>query len=523
LNLFLPHAQSALNQQIIPRCFTRRTDLSAVDRLTIASEALLSNSYGVISHLAEKYAISRTFVYQLAERLEQVVEVIFGDRHEQKAQAQAARREQAIRLILSLRMEGRASIGGVACVAKRLMDKFNSVGFASETLTYIGEKLPCVIEHSGQVLHIILAIDELFSKKQPILISVDPCSSAILSIQVLDSRLGTDWAAHLNALKAQGIQVAYVVSDEGSGILSGCEQALPDTKRQSDTFHAIALKLGLFVERLERAAFTAMEYEYKIEATLASAKSERVSQNRQAKYTMACHHTQQKIQRYEEFIYTYRCLINELKLFDADGNLRSDTQAIAGVEACLSLLESLQMDKVNAVVKQIRNTIPTLFHHFEVAKSVVANFAKLKLNTKAIKLYCAAWQWNKSERCAKTTPRRHHAHDMEQLCLEMAEGLHQHDFENENNPRALLGQTIYRQLDTIIQSSAMVECINSILRPYLNCSKNHITQAFLNLFMFYHNHRRYVDGVRKGKTPMELLTGTIQSEDWIDLLLTKVA
>ena len=64
----------------------------------------------------------------------------------------------------------------------------------------------------------------------------------------------------------------------------------------------------------------------------------------------------------------------------------------------------------------------------------------------------------------------------------------------------------------------MVECINSIIRPYLNTTKNHVTQGLLNLIMFYHNHRRYRDGKRKGKTPMELLTGQEQDKDWIELV-----
>jgi len=41
----------------------------------------------------------------------------------------------------------------------------------------------------------------------------------------------------------------------------------------------------------------------------------------------------------------------------------------------------------------------------------------------------------------------------------------------------------------------------------------------LNLIMHYHNHRRYRDGVRKGKTPMEILTGKEQAKDWIAILL----
>jgi len=76
--------------------------------------------------------------------------------------------------------------------------------------------------------------------------------------------------------------------------------------------------------------------------------------------------------------------------------------------------------------------------------------------------------------------------------------------------------------NNIIQSSSMVENINSILRPYLNNSKNQINQNFLNLFMFYHNHREYSAGKRKGKTPMELLTKTDQKEDWIELLFQTI-
>ena len=63
-----------------------------------------------------------------------------------------------------------------------------------------------------------------------------------------------------------------------------------------------------------------------------------------------------------------------------------------------------------------------------------------------------------------------------------------------------------------------MECINSIIRPYLNTTKNHVTQELFNLIMHYHNHRRYGDGVRKGKTPMEILTGKQQAKDWISIL-----
>ena len=40
----------------------------------------------------------------------------------------------------------------------------------------------------------------------------------------------------------------------------------------------------------------------------------------------------------------------------------------------------------------------------------------------------------------------------------------------------------------------------------------------LNLNMHYHNYRHYRDGVRKNKTPLEILTGKEQTKDWIAIL-----
>lgn len=57
---------------------------------------------------------------------------------------------------------------------------------------------------------------------------------------------------------------------------------------------------------------------------------------------------------------------------------------------------------------------------------------------------------------------------------------------------------------------------------YLNTTKNHINQNFLNLIMFYLNHRRFADGKRKNKTPMEIFTGKPQEKDWLEMLLEKV-
>ena len=64
--------------------------------------------------------------------------------------------------------------------------------------------------------------------------------------------------------------------------------------------------------------------------------------------------------------------------------------------------------------------------------------------------------------------------------------------------------------------------VNSLLRPYLNSCKGHITQETLNLIMFYHNHRRYKSGKRQGKAPIELLTGKPLEAPWWELLRQQI-
>ncbi len=53
-------------------------------------------------------------------------------------------------------------------------------------------------------------------------------------------------------------------------------------------------------------------------------------------------------------------------------------------------------------------------------------------------------------------------------------------------------------------------------------AKNQLNQPMLNLIMFYHNHRVYKAGKRKGYSPMELLTGKKQ-QHWLEALTQQVA
>ena len=256
---------------------------------------------------------------------------------------------------------------------------------------------------------------------------------------------------------------------------------MSDVVRQSDTYHAIAHQLGSWAERLEKVAYKAIGVAHECERKLVSAKSDRVREKRRVACEKSAEAANQAVTLYDDFSYLYRCVLGELNVFDRNGNLRDRQQAEEAVKVGLALVEELNHNKIKEAVHKVRRTLPDLFHYFDVAGEVVNECRRLTIDEETLKAYCIAWQWGKAVRKAKKSDRRKRAQEQEQFCLEIAEGLHQEESED-------IQKEVYSKLDTIVQSSAMVECINSIIRPYLNTTKNHVTQELLNLIMHYHNH-----------------------------------
>lgn len=491
--------------------FVRRDDLTSSVRLYIAFMALTAKAtgaWGKITELSRMFMISRTFVYILANALHETSSVVFGDNRSQPV----VKAQLPYQHVISLRLEGRCSIEAISTIMKRFGMPNASVGSISQYLKHVGALLPNTLTTgNGEVQLVIFLSDEIFAKNIPILVTVDPISSAILRIELADSRKVEDWKRHWECIQKNGYIATYLVTDEGTGLCAAQKKALADIIRQPDTYHAIAHQLGQWVNRLEQAAFKAIGKEYNCWDTLDSAKSEAVINARIAAYEEARKDAEAAIELYETFTFLYRTILEELNLFDLNGNLRNRQEAQENIEVGLLLIEELGHANITKAVKKVRRTMPELLNFFDEAKSVLTGLAELPIDPNALKALCLAWQWRRGFVKSKKACARKTCRENEQFCIEFATGHLQEDCE-------IVKEQVYGQLDQIVQSSALVECINSIIRPYLNGSKSHVTQETLSLIMFYHNHRRYKSGKRAGQTPMEILSGKKQEKDWIDLL-----
>jgi hypothetical protein len=258
-------------------------------------------------------------------------------------------------------------------------------------------------------------------------------------------------------LEKNGFYALYLVSDEGIGLCTAHEEELGDIMRQPDTYHAIAHRLGLWRHYLESIAYKAIEDEHDCWKTLDSAKSDRVINKRVDKYEVKERDAIKKIEIYENFCYLYQCLIEELKLFDTTGNLRDRKKVEGNIHAALDLLETLKNEKLTKVVEKIRRTMPDLLNYFDTAHSIVSDLMTLSIDEDALRALCLAWQWGKEVIKAKNAKARHYRSMQEKFYLELAECCIPKNYD-------LIKKQVFMKLEHIVQSSAMVECINSIIR-----------------------------------------------------------
>ena len=472
--------------------------------------AQINRKYGAITALSKKYDISRQFVYNLLYML-QISLIIFASTLEE---SEKNKKRESVKWILALRFEGKCSIGAISTVMKRMNPLYSSEGYISQTLKEVGSLLPQSqkIESDGKS-SIHMVNDEIFVKSKPILISAEPKSTAILGITLAKDRTATSWSEQFKSILDTNpdLDIGGATTDEGKGLCSAIEKSFPFITRQPDTYHGVAHVFGLLRASFEKKVDKAMKEEKRLEEVCMNRGTDKVFEEKYELYKSASKTTIDAVDKYNDFTYLYTCMFKELQSFDSDGEIRDREKATEEIEVALDLIEELD-ENLNKEVEGVRKLLPTLLNYFEQTKKSVDKCRKLGIKEDTLKVLFLAWQWNKSYIKAKKQRRRDRAKWERDFYLEYAKDLLDNDFER-------IKESVFDELDNIIQASSAIENINSILRPYLDSSKNRTTQEFLNIFAFYHNHRRYKAGKRKGKTPMEIITGKKQEKDWLELLL----
>jgi len=251
-----------------------------------AFTAQINHSWGRITDLSKEYKVSRTFIYSELSLFKEAMGGLFFP--EQKVEPIS--REACEAAILAYRFEGKCSIDAISTLMKRADMPLSSTGFISEYLSCTGRALDNTLKTANcAVTLLVFADDEVFAKGSPILITVDPISSAILRIELAEQRTAGAWSAHYQSLLNTGFVPRLTTSDAGVAMLLARAETLSDIPWQSDTFHGVAHRLGDWDRRLEKAAYAAIERADEREEKLDSARSEAVIEKRlNACFDAAC-------------------------------------------------------------------------------------------------------------------------------------------------------------------------------------------------------------------------------------------
>jgi len=490
---------------------SHRKDLTTEIRIKIASIALFFCIHGTVVNLSQRYNISRRFVYDLKQSLSFYCQV--SDKRIEQSKKDVLLNSYETALLL--RLDGKCSINSISTIMKHLEMPFSSVGSISEHLKLAGSSLDNVFDKQDNITFAVFASDEIYSKQRPILITCDPVSFVIFHIKLCESFTSKEWIEEWEQLKKNGVIPLYLTKDEGTQMECAAKEFFPNVDIQSDTYHGVAHKLGLWHKRLETLALNKIEIEYEKERLLSNAKTDKTVSKRKLEYQQAKIATDKALAVLEDFEFIYYNLLSCFECIDINGELKNKEQVIERFETALELgIECLENETIVKRLKSISKIQKRLFYFYDVAINVLQEL-KNEVDAFVLELICLYWQTDKRFIKTKNSKVGRNIKTYADSIIADIKELIGENFE-------VIFDKVIKKLNNIVQSSSAVECINSILRPYLNTCKNQPTQEFLNLFMFYHNHRRFKAGKRKGKTPMELFTGKKQEQSWLDLLLDKL-
>lgn len=416
-------------------------------------------------------------------------------------------------IIALLRLEGRVSLAGISEILHTLGYPHDSTGMISERLKTFGGCLSNTLNVDTEC-QVFLLSDEIFALGRPILVTIDPVSTAILRIELAPNRKADTWELHYQALKDHLIVAKGLGSDRAESINKGFRGVFDNRVWCSDHFHEFNGLVNLMAA-LEKQAYAAIAEEDDRLRVFNNAKSEDNLQKRLAQYEAAQADCNQRIAQYQHVSDSLDLLFPSLYFFDpATGQHHKEQHVKSDVLTLMDWLDECELSKLQQETQIIRDHIDDIGVCYRQVEEIVQELAKT-LPEEVLNFIGLAWQHDHQSHQHKGLAKQYHVAERN-FWLDVVLSL------LDENAESQIEQA-FERFDGMVRSSSLIEMVNSQIRPHLNNCKGLITQELLKLIMFYHNHHLYKSGKRKGKAPIEILTGTKLEKTWLDCLFETIA
>lgn len=492
----------------------QRNHVSDADRLKIGLHVFLYKSvYGVITDLARKYVVSQWCIYYCYAQflLLREIQNTLPTSTTPRIGCYDTREER----VLSLYLETEASISGIRRVLNQLFGQEVSSGTISEIVTAYGSVLP---SYETVTCRLIFVSDEIFVG-QPILVTVEPLSNYLLSLELVETRDKVTWGAcWFEMVDAETGHVERIVADLAKGLVGGIKEMLGTHQAaqqvfQGDLFHLI-MRLVAGITRAERKAYAAIKQEYEALEKFERAKSEHTLLKRMAVYEAAQAETEQWMQWVDESRSLFRELQEVLRIVDMKtGALRRKANVLADVETILTLFEQeIPEKKIQKGARFLRDHLDVLLRYFDDVEAAAKELESVIPDATVRHALFRLYAFQQQRRVASGRHRRWLEAQWASCHNALLARIGQVEYEQ-------WSQRVEQTLDGIIRSSSVVENTNGRLRRFFDSARGQISQSRLNLIRFYLNHQPFERGRRQGHSPAQLFHGEHASSDhWLTLL-----
>jgi hypothetical protein len=490
-------------QQAIPNNCTAKT-LGPGECMNLGVQAIAGHR--TVTGLAAEADVSRTFVYRQRDRAQAALDDAFAstDADDKVLFHMPITKNWLRQVALGLTLICHSSYRGVHEFCRDLL----GVGMAPSTVhnivhDAIDKARPH--NHNQNLADVRIAgLDEIFQKRQPVLVGADIHSTYCFLLSAEEQRDGDTWALRLMECQDRGFAPEATVADFGTGIRAGQQRAMPGTPCRGDIFHA-RHELTPVVRFLDNRAYGTIAAHDK----LARKKTKLQQQGRRdqrgqlaalsRQLTAVAAEQTKAISLADDVATLARWLGDDVfavsglpygdrcALFDfivAELQERAKQCPHRLLPVC-TLLRN-HRDQLLAYALQLDEDLAKLAVEFAVPLASVRDVLDLQTLDKRQPL-----RWQQESALRQRLRGRFHA---------LAQAV-----------RALSAQAV--------RASSIIENINSRLRSYFFLRRE-IGSGYLELLQFFLNHRRFLRSEhpeRVDKSPAELLTGQTHPH-WLEML-----
>jgi len=486
---------------------------------------LPDRAHGTITWLADAYSISRVSVYALGRR---VISRLVGATEQTTAlplpvqtDSKESLKARIDRLILTAIFPGNASIRPTQAILKEAFDESRAIGYISTLRLEAGRRSGGILKgiNYEPLGPVILMRDETFFQGQPMLLTVDPVTTVITSAQVTSDCKADTWAIELMEVQEQGLSLAGLTEDMAKMYDLSVELAdTEDILQQKDIWH-LERDGGAVYRALEKAAHRAIGIVIKLEKKLLKKWDDTLFEE---KYIPAVAEEIKLIEQYDAFEEWLSHLCDALELVDVrSGEIRDMETSHWFLEEVITGMEAIDHWRVKKYAKTLRNHQSQLLTFLKwVADGLVDYDTKLSAlipdeDARIQFIQAIARSW-------KLDQMRINGHTQWKKEAKKATALVE-SLTNANEALAKFALSLRQILDASGRTSSLIESINSLLKSFFRNRKGfknkETMQAFLNLFVLWHNMRVYAQrNKRGGKSPFQHAGIELESDDWLTLL-----